>query len=44
MPPNLLAALPDLPEDLEYRIVNRDLILHDIDANIVVDVIDNAVR
>lgn len=44
VPPNLLAALPDLPEDLEYRIVNRDLILHDIDANIVVDVIDNAVR
>lgn len=44
VPPNLLAALPTLPEDLEYRIVGRNLILHDIDANIIVDYIENAIR
>jgi hypothetical protein len=44
VPPNLLAALPELPGDLEYRIIDRDLILHDIDANIIVDYIRNAIR
>jgi hypothetical protein len=44
VPPNLLAALPKLPEDLEYRIVNKDLILRDVDANLIVDFIPNAIR
>jgi len=44
MPANLLANLPRLPEDLEYRIVNRHLILRDVDANIIVDFIPNAIR
>jgi hypothetical protein len=44
VPPNLLAALPDLPEDLEYRIVGRSLLLRDVHANIIVDFIPNAVR
>ena len=44
VPPNLLAALPKLPEDLEYRIINRDLILLDVHANVIVDVIQNAIQ
>jgi hypothetical protein len=38
-PPNLLKALPDLPPDLEYRIVFRHLILRDVKANYVVDML-----
>jgi hypothetical protein len=44
VPANLLAALPSLPEELEYRIVRRDLILRDVDANLIVDYIPNAIR
>ena len=35
VPPNILAALPKLPEDLEYRFVNRHMILLDTHAHIV---------
>jgi hypothetical protein len=41
-PPNLLRELHQLPEDLEYRFVGRDLILRDVKANIIVDVIRHA--
>jgi len=44
VPPNLLTRLPQLPEELEYRIVNKDLILRDVNANLVVDFIPNAIR
>ena len=44
VPPTLLANLPRLPDDLEYRIVNRHLILRDVDANLIVDYIPNAIR
>ena len=44
MPPNLLAALPKLPETLEYRIIGRDLILLDVDADLIVDYIPAAIR
>ncbi len=45
MPPNLLAALPQLPMDVEYRISNkRHLVLRDVDANIIIDYIYNAIR
>jgi hypothetical protein len=44
VPANLLARLPQLPEDVEYRIVDKDLILRDVDANIIVDFIPNAIR
>lgn len=44
VPPNLLANLPRLPEDLEYRIVDRHLVLLDVDANLIVDFIPNAIR
>jgi hypothetical protein len=44
-PPNILANLPQLPKDVEYRISNkRHLVLRDVDANIIVDFIYNAVR
>ena len=36
-PPTLLAELPQLPEQLEYRFVDNSLILRDKQANIVVD-------
>jgi hypothetical protein len=44
VPPNLLARMPQLPEDLEYRFIDRDLILRDVNANLIVDFIPNAIR
>jgi len=38
----LTATLPALPEDLEYRFVGRDLVLLDLRANIVVDILRGA--
>jgi len=35
----LFATLPTLPEDLEYRFVGRDLVLLDVRASAVVDVL-----
>lgn len=40
-PPKLLKALPELPPELEYRIVGRDLILRDVKGNVVVDIMPN---
>jgi hypothetical protein len=42
-PPVLLRKLPDLPPELEYRIVGRDLILRDVKANLIVDILRNVV-
>ena len=44
MPPNLLANLPKLPEELEYRVVGRNLILRDVPANLIIDFIPAAIR
>jgi hypothetical protein len=44
MPPNILASLPRLPEQLEYRIIGRNLILRDVPANLIVDFIPNAIK
>src|SRR5688572_13222008 len=44
VPPNILAALPKLPEDLEYRFVNRTMILIDTHANLIVDLVPNAIQ
>jgi len=44
VPPNLLASLPKLPEQLEYRIVGTSLILRDVPANLIVDFIPGAIR
>jgi hypothetical protein len=40
--PSILFALPSLPEDLEYRFVDADLILVDVNANLVVDILRDA--
>ncbi len=42
-PPGLLRKLPDLPAELEYRIVGRSLILRDVKANLIVDVLRDVV-
>jgi len=42
MPPSLLLKLPELPDGLEYRILDRELVLRDTEANIVVDYIPEA--
>jgi hypothetical protein len=42
-PPTLLLNLPQLPKEMEYRIVGRALVLRDVDANIVVDFIPEAI-
>jgi hypothetical protein len=42
-PAALLQKLPDLPPELEYRIVGRHLILRDVKANLIVDVLRDAV-
>lgn len=44
IPPNVLANLPVLPSDVEYRVVGRHLILRDVDANIIVDYVPNAIQ
>ena len=37
VPPSLLLTLPLLEKEVEYRFVNRDLVLRDIDANLILD-------
>lgn len=44
VPPNLLARLPQLPKELEYRILGKDLILRDVNANLIVDFIPHAIH
>lgn len=44
VPGNILASLPQLPRDVEYRFVGKHLLLRDVDANIIVDFIYNAIR
>jgi len=41
-PPALLPLLPRLPEALEYRVVQHYLILRDVEANLIVDLMPNA--
>jgi hypothetical protein len=43
VPPTMLLHIPELPPELEYRIVNRDLIIRDIEGNMIVDVMRNAI-
>jgi len=42
-PPGLLSKLPQLPQELAYRIVGRDLTLKDTKAGLIVDLIPNAI-
>jgi hypothetical protein len=40
----LFWALPSLPEELEYRFAGRDLVLLDSEAQLVVDILRDAIR
>jgi hypothetical protein len=42
--PALLQALPPLPADLQYRIVDDDLVLVDLRAGLVVDILEDAMK
>lgn len=41
-PPSLLRNLPKLPPELEYRVVGHALVLRDTGANLIVDLLPNA--
>ena len=43
MPPSILLNLPELPRELDYRIVGRTLVLRDVGANLIVDYIPGAI-
>lgn len=43
VPPNILETLPPLPEHVEYRFVDRHLILRDTQANLIIDFFPNAI-
>jgi hypothetical protein len=43
-PPTLLTELPELPEELEYRFAGSHLILLDAEANLILDVLPDAVQ
>ncbi|MGH9509034.1 MAG: hypothetical protein ACRD2M_03785 [Terriglobales bacterium] len=42
VPPALLLKLPELPQEVAYRIVGRDLVLLDVDASLILDFIRKA--
>ena len=44
VPANILAALPRLPDDIQYRFLGPNLVLHDIRANIILDRLPCAIR
>jgi hypothetical protein len=44
MSPSVLALLPQLPEGLEYRFVDRHMFLYDIEAGLIVDIMRNAIE
>ena len=43
VPPKILETLPELPPDVYYRFLERDLVLHDTRANIILDEIPDAI-
>ena len=43
VPANVLETLPPLPKDIEYRFVNKHLILRDVRANLIIDYLLNAI-
>jgi hypothetical protein len=44
VPPNILAVLPRLPNDIQYRFLGRHLILLDTRANLILDRIPYAIQ
>jgi hypothetical protein len=43
VPPTMLQALPPLPKDIEYRFVDKHMILRDVRANSIIDYIPDAI-
>jgi len=43
MPARRLQVLPPTPRDIEYRPIDRDLVLLDIHADLVVDVLPDVI-
>ena len=43
VPPSVLQKLPPLPPEVQYRVVDRFLVLQDIKANLIVDFMDAAI-
>ncbi|HYE85247.1 MAG TPA: hypothetical protein VEA16_02740 [Vicinamibacterales bacterium] len=43
MPPSLLAVLPPLPQELEYRVIGNYLVVRDVDAALILDYLPGAV-
>ena len=44
VPPTILAALPKLPQDIQYRFLGRHLVLFDLRASLVIDRIPYAIQ
>lgn len=42
VPPQVLQGLPRLPEEMEFRFISRHLILMDVQAHIIIDLVENA--
>jgi len=42
-PPTLLLNLPQLPKGLQYRVVGKSLVLCDLDSNLIIDYIPDAI-
>ena len=44
VPANIMARLPRLPKDIQYRFLGRHLILYDVRANVILDRIPYAIH
>jgi hypothetical protein len=44
VPPNILAVLPTLPDDIQYRFLGRHLIFFDTRASVILDRIPYAIQ
>ena len=44
VPANILALLPRLPDDIQYRFLGPHLVIHDTRANMVLDRLPCAIR
>lgn len=44
VPANILKTLPPLPKEVEYRLVQKHLLLFDPEAELIVDYLANAIR
>jgi len=42
-PPTLLMNLPEVPKEVDYRVVGKALVLRDVEANLIVDFCENVV-